>query len=286
MTGPNGREEPTPQHRAVAPLVGAYADEELAAEARAEVEAHLLKCDDCRRELRTQLAVRTRLMAERESHLLVPSHAISTRLREPGFMGSGRADRERVGALRQLVFHPPPLISWSGWLVATGLGAVLLFGPQRVASTGMGMTMPAPTVPTAVDSQPGPLTEAALSDFRRLVDSELPRGSNLAALKAETPFSVPNLRAPHMRLIAAWTTQLDSEPAVVLAYRCHNRLVVQYVVSEGAFFRHPRLREAIGSGLLYAAGSGKVNAIAWPDLNSASFLVGEFTPTELAAMRS
>jgi hypothetical protein len=88
-----------------------------------------------------------------------------------------------------------------------------------------------------------------------------------------------------MRLIGSWAMEFEGERAAVLAYRCHNRLVVQYVVSERAFFRQPRLRQAIASSGLYAAGFGKVNTIAWPDIDSGSFLVGEFTPAELAAMR-
>jgi hypothetical protein len=61
--------------------------------------------------------------------------------------------------------------------------------------------------------------------------------------------------------------------------------VVQYVVAEPVFFRPPRVRQAIATAGLYAAGEGKVHAVAWPGTDSGSFLVGEFTPAELAAMR-
>jgi hypothetical protein len=135
------------------------------------------------------------------------------------------------------------------------------------------------------DVVPEPLAGAALQDFQRLAGSTLPVGTALPSVQADVPFSVPYLRSAHMRLIASWATEFEGERAAVLAYRCHNRLVVQYVVSERAFFRQPRLRHAIASAGLYAAGFGKVNAIAWPDLDSGSFLVGEFTPAELAAMR-
>ena len=88
-----------------------------------------------------------------------------------------------------------------------------------------------------------------------------------------------------MRLIGAWTTTIDGVPAAVLAYRCHDRLVVQYVVPEHVFFRPPRVREAIATSGLYAAGEGKIHAVGWPGRDNGSFLVGEFTAAELAAMR-
>ena len=148
----------------------------------------------------------------------------------------------------------------------------------------MSMSMGAP-VPVAVDSVPAPEAGAALDDFRRVADSTLPQGLSLSELQARFPFVVPALRAPHMRLVAAWTTEFEGEPAAVLAYICHNRLVVQYVVSQRVFFRQARMREAIASAGLYATGTGRVNTVAWPDRDSGSFLVGEFPASELAAMR-
>jgi hypothetical protein len=88
-----------------------------------------------------------------------------------------------------------------------------------------------------------------------------------------------------MRLIGAWTTTIDNVPAAVLAYRCHDRLVVQYVIPEHVFFNPPRVRQAIAASGLYAAGEGKIHAVGWPGIDNGSFLVGEFTAAELAAMR-
>jgi hypothetical protein len=61
--------------------------------------------------------------------------------------------------------------------------------------------------------------------------------------------------------------------------------VVQYVVPEHVFFRPPRVRQAIAASGLYAAGEGKLHAVGWPGRDNGSFLVGEFTAPELAAMR-
>jgi hypothetical protein len=148
----------------------------------------------------------------------------------------------------------------------------------------MGMSM-GPLAPVTVDSTPEPIADAALHDFRRVAQAALPQGPELAAVEASVPFSVPALKAPHMRLIGAWTTTIDHVPAAVLAYRCHDRLVVQYVVPEHVFFGPPRVRQAIAASGLYAAGEGKIHTVGWPGSDNGSFLVGEFTAADLAAMR-
>ena len=132
---------------------------------------------------------------------------------------------------------------------------------------------------------PEAIADAALRDFRRVAASDLPNGPHLAAVQAEVPFSIPALRSAHMRLIGSWTTVIAGEPAAALAYRCHDRLVVQYVIPEHVFFRPPRVREAIAASGVYAAGEGDVHTVAWPGTDNGSFLVGEFPASVLAAMR-
>jgi hypothetical protein len=276
-------------HETLVDLLAAYADEELAEESRREVEDHLASCELCRRELRTQVALRGRLVAERPSE---PRPAVSPKLLAHLRAVTGTPTPAKLGGsakptwsqrLRSLGTRGA-VLTWSGWLIAASLALVLWRHPAGPAQQGMSMAMGNVKVPPP-DAVPEPLAGAALEDFRRLTGSTLPVGTGLPSLQADVPFSVPYLRSAHMRLIASWATEFEGERAAVLAYRCHNRLVVQYVVSERAFFRQPRLRQAIASSGLYAAGFGKVNTIAWPDLDSGSFLVGEFTPAELAAMR-
>jgi anti-sigma factor RsiW len=286
MSGSSDRLAGEGRHRTTVGLIGAYLDEEVSPDVRREVESHLQQCDECRRELRIQLALKARLAAEEPADLpaamleRLRSHmqALSSTGPERGAPGvrhqSGSATASRLRGI----------VSWSGWLVAASLAALWIWGPHRSPSQGMGMSM-GPLTPVAVDSVPEPIATAALQDFRRVAASALPQGPHLAAVQAEVPFSVPALHSAHMRLIGSWTTEINGEPAAVLAYRCHDRLVVQYVVAEPVFFRPPRVRRAIASSGLYAAGDGKIHAVAWPGTDSGSFLVGEFTAAELAAMR-
>jgi anti-sigma factor RsiW len=285
MTDSVARSDSTVRHDWVATLLGAYADEELAADVRRAVESHLPQCAECAQDLRVQLALKSRLQAEA---VAPESSAALAHLQEQVALlgrqaegGQWRAGGEPTGAHALLA---RPMIAWSGWLIAAGLAALWFLGPHRGPAQGMGMSM-GTLAAVRVDSVPEPIADAALHDFRRVAEAALPKGPQLAAVQAEVPFSVPALRAPHMRLIGSWTTVIDDAPTAVLAYRCHDRLVVQYVVPEHVFFRPPRVRQAIAASGLYAAGEGKIHTVGWPGSDNGSFLVGEFTAAELAAMR-
>jgi anti-sigma factor RsiW len=273
------------RHEHLLTLLGAYADDELPPEVRHEVEIHLEECAQCIQELRVQSALKHRLRAE--AHPLESPEALS-RLRAhvdrlargaPEHLPPSSAD---VATSHWVLWH---LVTWSGWLIAASVAALWALGPWRPAGQGMGGMTMGPLVPVSVDSVPEPIADAALRDFQRVAGAELPQGPELASVESQVPFSVPALTAPHMRLIGAWTATIDSVPAAVLAYRCHDRLVVQYIVPEHVFFRPPRVRQAIATSGLYAAGDGKIHAVGWPGRDNGSFLVGEFTPGELAAMR-
>jgi anti-sigma factor RsiW len=285
MSGSADQTNSEGQHERLAGLLGAYADDELAADMRRSVDAHLAQCELCAQDLRVQLALKSRLHAEKVAS--EPS-AVLTRLQEHvAGLGTGAGDERRpagTGRPARQSFLVHSIVAWSGWLVAASLAALWFTGSRQPATQGMGMPMGS-LAPVVIDSVPEPIADAALHDFRRVAQAALPRGPELAALRAEVPFSVPALQAPHMRLIGTWTTTIDGVPTAVLAYRCHDRLVVQYVVPEHVFFRPPRVRQAIATSGLYAAGEGKIHAVGWPGTDNGSFLVGEFTAAELAAMR-
>jgi anti-sigma factor RsiW len=275
------------RHQQLVALLGAYADDELASDSRREVDAHLAECGLCVQELRIQAALRSRLRVEEPTpELLGASARLGGHVAQ---LGRGPAvsphQAASVGEAPRSVLRNP-LIAWSGWLIAACLAALWVLGPHRPTSQGMGGMSMGPPVPVSIDSVPEPIADAALHDFKRVAQAALPQGPELQAVESQVPFSVPALKAPHMRLIGAWTTTIDGVPAAALAYRCHDRLVVQYVVPEHVFFRPPRVRQAIAASGLYAAGEGKIHAVGWPGHDNGSFLVGEFGAGELAAMRN
>src|SRR5204863_3546911 len=119
--GGNDRVEEDVRHRTMMGLLGAYVDEEVAGGVKAEVEAHLQRCEECRRELRIQLALRTRLLAEERS---APPAAVLERL-ETHLNSLGVPDvspaRPLSGRLAELTRRARPYAAWSGRLVAASI---------------------------------------------------------------------------------------------------------------------------------------------------------------------
>jgi len=270
------RDPATGSHAAFAELLAGYVDDELTPEQRQQVEEHVPECATCRADLRAQTVIRARLM--KESVTLATSDLAGRVLAEIATAASDESDGTLHLSRRQL------LLTWGGWAAAAAMGSLAVWFHEKKPA-GMSMAM-APTGPVVLDQIPGPVSADILASFRTIKEEELPAGVDLAELRREVGFSVPALEAPHMRLISAWVTRVSGEPAAALAYRCHDRLVMQYVVSERQFFRQPQVRKAIASQGVYAAATGPVTTIAWPGTDNGSYLVGEFSASDLVAMRS
>src|ERR1700694_269688 len=200
--------DPASRHERVTTLLGAYADDELATEVRRAVDAHLAQCPECAQDLRVQLALRNRLRAEEVA--VEPSAGLERLQHHIAQLGRAaeaeRGGERKAAGPRTFLLHF--IVAWGGWLIAASLAALLITGQRRATTQGMGMSM-GPLVPVTVDSVPEPIADAALHDFRRVAQASLPQGPQLAAVEAKVPFSVPALRAPHMRLIGAWITTID-----------------------------------------------------------------------------
>jgi anti-sigma factor RsiW len=126
------------------------------------------------------------------------------------------------------------------------------------------------------------LLDGALGDFARVSAGDLPgRSRDLSAVRAAVSFPFEPLHAPNLRLVGAWTTELRGEPAAVLAYRLDDRLVVQYLVAEDAFFRHPAVRAAVADRHLLTAAVGGRSIVAWPDAATGTVLVGDVPARQL-----
>jgi anti-sigma factor RsiW len=263
-----------PEHDAFAELLAGYVDDELKAEDRARLEQHLAGCGSCRRGLQAQQVIRARLMKETAA---AASSTLAERVQQQISQLNESQSSEPKGKGRML--------AWAGWLVAAGIGLTWISINLLSGNAGQGSGAPVPPKLIAIETAPIAISAEVMTQFERMDQSLLPRELNLAELSSEVPFHVPALKSPHMRFIAAWTTELFGETAAAIAYRCHDRLVIQYVVSEQQFFRHPEMREAIVRQGVYAVSRGELSAVAWPDRESGSFLVGEFSPSELVAMR-
>lgn len=258
-----------PRHQELIDQLDAYIDHELGDEESARVEAHLSGCTRCQRALQLHRALRDTLAGapvarapdSLRERLLIELDA------EQALPPRGASATHRRPRVRQ--FAQP----WLGWAAAAGLAAVMLVhgfwtGPQP--------------------SQKVPMVEAALADYQQHFNRELPAAGpqQLAAIERTVAFKVQPMPALRHQLIGAWQTRIRGEPAVALAYRYGNHVLVQYVVSQSLFFRQPRVREAVARDGRYSTTSHGTSVLAWAQSDSGSLLIGAVDLQQLEALRT
>jgi anti-sigma factor RsiW len=254
------------RHEVLRELLGAYADRELPPETVAQIDAHLVGCGECRRALEVHDAVRSRLAAERPA---APSPALRARI--AAAIDAAPAPVVSPSPNSRSASHGRMLwLAVAGWVVALVLTIVLAMqlGEAGPSATGA-RAMKAPVSEV-------PLLDGIVDDYARVSHGDLPgRARDLSAVRAAVSFPIEPLRAPDLRLLAAWTTNVRGEPAAVLAYRLRDHLVVQYLVAEDAFFRHPAVRAAVADRHLLTAADRDRAIVAWPGTSTGTVLVGD-----------
>lgn len=262
------------QHQVLIDLLGAYADRELPPETTSQIDAHLVGCVRCRRELAVHHAIRRRLGVE-------PPVAAPPALRE--------RIAAAIAATPVPVTIAPPAPKHAAIfrrpIVLASIATVLIAG--GVATTFVVRQSAEPATLSELSTPVGgvPLLNDAVADYRRVMAGDLPgRARDLDAVRSAVPFPIQPLQSSAVRLLAAWTTELGGDPAVVLAYRWEDRIVLQYVVSEQRFFQHPALRQAVAGGGMLAARDGAQGIVAWPTASAGSLLIADVPPTQLRAM--
>jgi anti-sigma factor RsiW len=257
------------QHRVLIDLLGAYADRELPPEMTSQIDAHLIGCARCRRELAVHHAVRHRLGDE--PPVAAPP---ALRARIASAIAATPLPRAR------------PLHRWRMWMSALA-GAVVLVACivatlliARHIQPASGEVVVVPISPSAV-----PLLRDVLADYRRVTAGDLPgRARDLGVVRDAVPFLVEPLRGPDVRLVAAWTADLAGAPAAVLAYRRGDRIVLEYLVPEDRFFRHSELRRAVSDTRLLGGSADRQGLVAWPTRTAGAILIGDLPLDQLATM--
>lgn len=281
------------RHQVLIDLLGAYVDGELPAESTSQVEAHLVGCARCRREVAVQATLRDRLAAE---PVAAATPALRERiraatLRPPLHASPDLPARSRVAAPT----GPPPRSATrrrlvSRWLapavmLLAGLGVALVSRPADHPGL-LGAAEERVVVPLGTPAGTVPLLADAVADYGRTAASALPgRARDLAAVRAAVGFPVEPLPHPELRLLGAWTTTLVGEPAAVLAYRHDDGVVLQYVVADDVYFRDPALRAAAARRTPFAAREAGVTVVGWTQAATGSVLVASEDATALAALR-
>lgn len=265
------------QHGVLASLLAAYTDGELPAETTSQIDAHLLGCARCRREVEVQRTLGARV---RDLSASAPQVDVS---------GAEQRLRARLAALphttmpevRPTVQRPRHIVR----LVLIGCVALLLLAITVLATRGSWAA--AGTAKGTVTVASVPLLGEVARDYARTMSSELPgRARDLDAVREAMPFAVEPLHVDGLRLLATWTTVLGGQPAAVFAYRWDDRIVLQYVLAEELLFRSPEVRASLAASGLAATGDGRPALIAWALPEAGSVLVGEVTPAALRGLWS
>ena len=258
------------QHQVLIDLLGAYADRELPPETTSQIDAHLVGCIRCRRELAVHHAMRRRLGVE-------PPIAAPPALREriAAAIAATPVPISTPATRGVAVFRRPLVIAaMAVAVVATGVGSTVFVRHRAEATAAL--------APLSTSTSAVPLLRDVLADYRRVVAGDLPgRARDLEAVRSAVAFPIEPLGGSAVRLLAAWTTDLGGEPAVVLAYRWDDRILLQYVVSEERFFQHPALRQAVADGGLLAARDGAQGIVAWPTPSAGTVLIADLPPERL-----
>ena len=267
------------QHELLASLLGAYADGELPSETQSQIDAHLVGCARCRKELDMHRAVRERLGNE-------PVPAASAALRDR--IAEAIRNAPAPSGAAPIVAPRPPRASVL-WLRASVVGvscvAVVVAGVALVRQRGAATAGGGITTVSATPSVP--LFGAVLEDYRRATAGDLPgRARDLVAVRAGVPFAFAPLANPALRLVAAWTTSLAGEPAAVIAYRWNDRVVLQYFVTESLLFQSQTVRAALAQKRALSVKDGEQSMLVWAEPEYGSVLVGDLQPAEFAVLRT
>jgi len=259
------------RHEVLRELLGAYADRELPPETVAQIDAHLVGCAECRRGLEVHDTLRARLAVEPPA---AASPAFRARIAAaidaaPVPSAPRTAPDARTASAPRMLW-----LAVAGWVAASVLALAL------AVSTGLTSPLAPSTRALATPVHDVPLLGAVVEDYARVSRGDLPgRARDLDAVRAAVSFPVEPLRSANLRLLAAWTTEVAGEPAAVLAYRLDDRLLVQYLIAEDVFFRHPAIRAAVADHHLLRAADGGRTVVAWPEPSTGTVLVGD-VPSE------
>jgi len=258
------------QHQVLIDLLGAYADGELPPETTSQIDAHLVGCVRCRRELAVHRAMRRRLGFE-------PPVAAPPALREriAAAIAATPVPVQAPARPRWITMLRRPWVTSAivAGAIAIAVGATVVVRHETTARDAATASVSAPSIPLLRD---------ALADYRRVVAGDLPgRARDLDAVRRAVSFPVEPLHLTAVRLLAAWTTELGGDPAVVLAYRWDDRIVLEYLVSEQRFFQHPALRQAVAGGRLLLARDGAQGIVAWPTSSAGALLIADVPPERL-----
>lgn len=281
-TSPERDQEREVQHEALASLIGACVDGELPPETVAQINAHLVGCSRCRREMALQRSV-----AAATGQIAGPtaSAALQTRIRlavanapivpsvrrGPSSASWFTRSVQRfvaIGRARVALLLVGVVVATVWWNV-TRANARRSSSAEPSAGGARAVIAPSVTVPP-----PDLLLDSLISDFQQTAARDLPgRARDLETVRRAIAVPLQPLSTGAAALIGAWTVQLDGELVGVLAYRWQETLLLQYVVSDEVLYRSARIRQAFATGRRVVRQQGSIGVVARPQTRGGTVLM-------------
>ena len=244
------------QHARLQELIAAFADGELARDEMRVVEAHLLHCAECRRELELQQGVSRALAADPG----VPPASAALR-RRIEWMGEPVADDGDRGGSRLRRWAAPSLAAAALLAIAGGTAVHRGRTPDALGDIAV--------------------VRDAIADCRRVTARNFPRKPDLHALAEGLQFAIPVLDRPELELFSTWKTTVGGAPAAALAYRWRGIVVVEYAFPAELMRSEPAMGKALESAGFYARSELGQGVVALLRDGSATLLVADAPPEEL-----
>lgn len=278
------------RHEGLASLLAAFVDSELPPETTAQIEAHLLGCDRCRREVTVHRSVAAGLGQVRGP---VASAAFHTRLRQA--VAAAPVPKMPKAPERNTASR---LVRWRALLAVAAVLTVFAVGTrvlrhttanQAIAPAGPdgrrdGATGSPATATVLLSSTVG-LFDSLAQHYRETALRDLPgRARDLETVRRAVGVPVTPLPSSSAELVGAWTSTLDGELVGVLAYRWQDRLLVQYLIPDALVFRSAAIRAALAQGRPVGAEHDALTLLGWVRPHGMAVLVAPASHHELESL--
>lgn len=238
-------------HLQIQDMLAGYVDDELDAQDKALVEAHLAGCDACTADVARQHLLHEKLGATPAVHLSAHQHRhLDNALDNDMFSGNQTSWKMRISESLPGRLTKSHVAAISGWSLAILLLVFMMY-PGHFRSSHISI----------------PMIQDVITEYQRVAQIQLPGIDSGGQLTAPVDW-------PQAKVVASWKTLIGGESAEVFAIRNANSIVLQVRVSDRVFFNNPTVRKALTVNGKYETRENDLKVVAMPLQHGGLLMVG------------
>lgn len=244
-------------HLQIQDMLAGYVDDELNAQDKALVEAHLAGCDACTADVARQHLLHEKLGATPAVHLSAHQHRnLDNALDDEMFLsntvktGNQTSWKMRISESLPGRLTKSHVAAISGWSLAILLLVFMMY-PGQFRSSHVSI----------------PMIQDVITEYQRVAQIQLPGTDSGDKLSAPVDW-------PQAKAVASWKTVIGGESAEVFAIRNANSIVLQVRVSDRVFFNNPTVRKALTVNGKYETRENDLKIVAMPLQHGGLLMVG------------